>query len=73
MNNPRNKKKSTGVNCNMIGIYSVLTSALEEVKELARQRRSRWIIFVYWVLLVLFQFNEPPKEKEVSSDLYVMF
>ena len=57
----------------MIGIYSVLTSALEEVKELARQRRSRWIIFVYWVLLALFQFNEPPKEKELSSDLYVMF
>jgi len=57
----------------MFGIYSVLTSALEEVKTLARERRSGWIVFVYWVLLVLFQFSEPPKEKELSSDLYVMF
>ena len=57
----------------MFGIYSMLTSASGEVKELAHQKRSGWIVFVYWVLLALFQFNEPPQEKELSSDLYVMF
>lgn len=57
----------------MFGIYSVLISALDEVKELARQRKSGWIVFVYWVLLALFQFSEHPQEKELSSDLYVMF
>jgi len=57
----------------MLGIKRALISALAEVKELANRRRSDWIIFVYWVLLVLFHFSKSPKEKELSTDLYVMF
>jgi len=57
----------------MIGINSDLTSAAKEVIKLAHQKKSGWIVFVYWALLALFQLNEPPKEKELSSDIYVMF
>jgi hypothetical protein len=54
-------------------IYAKLSSSLGDLVELARQDGDYWMPLFNDVLLALRCLAEPPKEKELSTDLYVMF
>jgi hypothetical protein len=55
-------------------IYKSSSSSRDEWVALVAERRSgKWALLVYDILLSLRFLARPPKEKELSADLYVMF
>ncbi|MGA2462596.1 MAG: hypothetical protein ABSF82_14355 [Candidatus Bathyarchaeia archaeon] len=54
-------------------IYTNLSSNLHDLEAKARQDGDYWMPVLNDMMLALRPLVEPPKEKELSTDLYVMF
>ncbi len=48
-------------------------SARSDVKKLAGQKNRVGVMTIYSLIMGLFYLTKPPKEKDLRSDLYVMF
>lgn len=48
-------------------------SARDDLAELARNKGNGWMVLLYDMLTKLRFLAEPPKERELRHDLYVMF
>jgi len=54
-------------------VCATMPSFREELTVLVRRERDTWMILLYDILTRLQAFADPPKEKELRTDLYVMF
>ncbi len=54
-------------------IYTATSSGRDDLADLVRSTSNSWILRLYDILLKLQVLAEPPKEKELSADLYVLF
>jgi hypothetical protein len=48
-------------------------SARGDLAALARRKNDGWMLFLFELLVILRCLADPPKEKELRADLYVMF
>ena len=53
--------------------FGRLLSLKDDVKAVAGQGGKMWMYALYFLLMVLFELVEQPKEKELRSDIYVLF
>ncbi|HKM76063.1 MAG TPA: hypothetical protein VJZ32_06570 [Candidatus Bathyarchaeia archaeon] len=53
--------------------YRVMSSDRADLEKHAHNTRERWTLFIYDELVPLKFLAHPPKQKELRSDLYVMF
>jgi hypothetical protein len=53
--------------------YRSMFSIRNELAAIEHEKGDRWTMLLYDVLVAIGFLAKPPKEKEISADLYVMF